>query len=48
MTTRDLTGIKARLRKALQKQKKENGQLQQLTQQNEQLQQQLQELQSQL
>lgn len=48
MTTRDLTGIKARLRKALQKQKKENGQIQQLTQQNEQLQQQLQELQSQL
>lgn len=43
MTTRDLTGIKQRLRAALQKQKKENSQIQQLTQQNEQLQQQLQQ-----
>ena len=48
MTTRDLTGIKQRLRAALQKQKKENSQVAQLTQQNEQLQQQLQQLQQQL
>ena len=48
MTTRDLTGIKQRLRAALQKQKKENSQVAQLTQQNEQLQQQLQDLQKQL
>ena len=48
MTTRDITGIKQRLRKALAKQKKENSQVAQLTQQNEQLQQQLQQLQQQL
>lgn len=48
MTTKDLSGLKQRIRKAIQKQKQENNQLQQLTQQNEQLTKQLQEMQSQL
>ena len=48
MTTKDLSGLKQRIRKAIQKQKQENSQLQQLTQQNEQLTKQLQEIQAQL
>lgn len=48
MTTKDLSGLKQRIRKAIQKQKQEMGQMQQLTQQNEQLTKQLQELQTEL
>ena len=48
MTTKDLSGLKQRIRKAIQKQKQETNQLQQLTQQNEQLTKQLQELEGQL
>ena len=48
MTTKDLSGIKERLHKAMAKQKKESGQMQQLSQQNEELTKQVQELQKQL
>lgn len=48
ITTKSLTELKNKVRKALKKRKEENNQIQQLAQQNEQLQQQLKEMQQQL
>ena len=48
LTTKSLTELKIKVRRALAKQKQENNQLQQLMQENNQLQQQLQQLQQQL
>ena len=48
MTSKSLTDIKYKVKTAMLKQKEENNQLQQLSQQNEQLQQQMQEAQKQL
>ena len=48
LTTKSLTDLKIKVRRALAKQKQENNQLQQLMQQNNQLQQQVQQLQQQL
>lgn len=48
LTTKSLTELKIKVRRALAKQKQDNNQLQQLMQQNQQLQQQLQEAQSQV
>lgn len=48
LTSKSLPDIKIKVKKAMEKAKAENNQLQQLSQQNEQLQQQLQEMQTQL
>ena len=48
LTSKSLPDIKMKIKKAMEKAKAENNQLQQLSQQNEQLQQQLQEMQAQL
>ncbi len=48
LTSKSLPDIKMKIKKAMEKAKAENNQLQQLSQQNEQLQQQLQEMQTQL
>lgn len=48
ITSKSLPDLKYKIRKAMQKQKEENNQMQQLTQQNQQLQQQLQQMQKQL